>query len=111
MSFFDWQDIPKLFLTSYQERGAGSSSSQVQSGLGQVQDELHVPKGAVELEKALGVIKAFSFISEREAKDSLNMHQLTQLVIRKWLIVEEKAWRWQSVALDLLSTIFPLWAV
>jgi hypothetical protein len=100
MSFFDWQDIPKLFLASYQEHGADSDANQMQ-------EELRVPKGAVELEKALGVIKAFSFISEGEAEDSFDMHRLTQLVMRKWLIVEAKAGRWHSLALDLLSTIFP----
>ena len=55
MSFFDWQDIPRLFLASYQENGDGLDANQGQ-------EELCVPKGAVELEKALGVIKAFSFI-------------------------------------------------
>ena len=100
MSFFNWQDIPQVFLVSYQEHGAGIDASEAQ-------EKLYVPQGAVELEKALGVIKAFSFISESEVEDSFNMHRLTQLVMRKWLIVQSKTGRWQSLALELLSKRFP----
>jgi tetratricopeptide (TPR) repeat protein len=100
ISFFNWQDIPQEFLASYQERGAGIGASEAQ-------ETLYIPQGTVELEKALGVIKAFSFISESEVENSFNMHRLTQLVMRKWLIVQPKGGRWQSLALELLLECFP----
>ncbi|QYT05473.1 hypothetical protein H0G86_012367 [Trichoderma simmonsii] len=40
---------------------------------------------SVGLIKALGILKAFSFISEGKDKDT-DMHRLVQLVTRKWLI-------------------------
>ena len=100
MSFFNWQDIPQAFLLSYQEQGAGIDASEAR-------EELHVPQGAVELEKALGVIKAFSFISESEMEDSFNMHRLTQLVMHKWLIIQSNGGEWRSLALKILSKLFP----
>src|SRR5207248_2360813 len=57
ISFVNWQDIPQEFLALYQEHIAGIGASEAQ-------EKLYVPQGAVELEKALGIIKAFSFISE-----------------------------------------------
>jgi len=92
ISFFNWQNIPHEFLVSYQEHGVISGQ----------QEDHHEP---LQLEKALGVIKAFSFISENE--DSFNMHRLTQLVMRKWLAVQSKFALWQAVALRLLSRLFP----
>lgn len=100
MSFFNWQDIPQVFLASYQEHGAGIDASEAQ-------ENLHIPQGTVELEKALGIGKAFSFISGSEAEGSFNMHRLTQLVMRKWLTVQSTGARWQSLTLGILSKHFP----
>jgi hypothetical protein len=97
MSFFDRQGIPKQLIVYHQEEW--------QSQEGYQQERLEGE--AVELEKALGVLKAFSFISESEVEDNLNMQRLTQLVMRKWLISEEKAQKWGDIALCNLSSLFP----
>ncbi|KAF2475988.1 uncharacterized protein BDR25DRAFT_278738 [Lindgomyces ingoldianus] len=99
MSFFDRQGIPKLLLTYHQDKGQNQQDYQ--------QEQLGGQEAAVELEKALGVLKAFSFISESEVEDNLNMHRLTQLVMRKWLISEGKAQKWGGIALCNLSALFP----
>ena len=104
MSFFNWQDIPQVFLASYQEHGAGIDASEAQ-------EKLYVPQGAVELEKALGVIKAFSFISESEVEDSFNMHRLTQLVMRKWLIVQSKEGQVAKPGIRASFKTIPNWVV
>ncbi|KAH6637140.1 P-loop containing nucleoside triphosphate hydrolase protein [Chaetomium tenue] len=67
MSFFDKQAIPKKFLSDYGER--------------QKAQEL---RGEMQLVKSLGILKAFSFITE-DKDHSFNMHRLVQLVTRKWL--------------------------
>ena len=99
MSFFDRQRIPRLFVAYNEEQEDGEEGYQ--------QEQPGRPRGAIELEKALGVLKAFSFVSESEVEGSLNMHRLTQLVMRKWLITKGKAARWGSIALCKLSALFP----
>lgn len=66
MSLFDRQSIPMDFLEFYSEEKKGESSS------------------ALQLVKALGVLKAFSFIIAEKRGDH-NMHRLVQLVTRAWL--------------------------
>jgi len=98
LSFFDRQSVPKLFLASYWQDEHSQRHQQKQTDLS---------TGAVELEKSLGVLKAFSFVSESEVEESLNMHRLTQLVMRKWLITKGEAGMWGSIALSILSNLFP----
>jgi tetratricopeptide (TPR) repeat protein len=100
MSLFDRQGIPTSLLTYHQEKGQSQQDDQ--------QERLGGSGGAVELEKALGVLKAFSFISESEVQENLNMHRLTQLVMRKWLKSEGKAQKWGEIALCNLSALFPV---
>ncbi|KAJ4326683.1 hypothetical protein N0V84_002909 [Fusarium piperis] len=66
MSLFDRQSIPMDFLEFYSEEKKGESNS------------------ALQLVKALGVLKAFSFIAAEKCGDH-NMHRLVQLVTRAWL--------------------------
>ncbi|KAI8662890.1 hypothetical protein NCS56_01093800 [Fusarium sp. Ph1] len=66
MSLFDRQSIPMDFLEFYSEEKKGESNS------------------ALQLVKALGVLKAFSFIIAEKRGDH-NMHRLVQLVTRVWL--------------------------
>ncbi len=100
MSFFDRHSIPKLFLASYWQDEHHHQRHQQQR-------QTDPTTGTVELEKALGVLKAFSFVAESEIDESLNMHRLTQLVMRKWLITKGEAGTWGSIALSILSYLFP----
>ncbi|KAJ1323029.1 FxSxx-COOH system tetratricopeptide repeat protein [Microdochium nivale] len=89
MSLFDRQAIPSDFLSDYSEQ---------QSGQG--------PRGEVQLSKALGVLKAFSFVVE-EKDYSLDMHRLVQLVTRKWLIKRDTIRYFGGQALITVSHIYP----
>jgi tetratricopeptide (TPR) repeat protein len=96
MSFFDRQGIPKLFLSH------ASALNHNEVG------RRHPNQGqnSLELEKALGILKAFSFITE-DKTENLNMHRLVQLVIRRWLLREGKSREWASKALLTVSALYP----
>lgn len=87
MSFFDRQAIPIEFLAYYaEEQGHGEMA----------------------LQKALGVLKAFSFVIEgSDSTRSLNLHRLVQLVSRKWLEREKQTAYFADQALLAVSCAFP----
>ncbi|KXJ89485.1 P-loop containing nucleoside triphosphate hydrolase protein [Microdochium bolleyi] len=89
MSLFDRQAIPSDFLSDY---------SKQQSGQG--------PRGGVQLSKALGVLKAFSFVVE-EKDHGLDMHRLVQLVTRKWLVKKDTIRHFGGQALMAVSHMYP----
>ncbi|KAL7948816.1 hypothetical protein V8C42DRAFT_312410 [Trichoderma barbatum] len=57
--------------------------------------------------KALGTLKAFSFISEGKDRH-INMHRLVQLVTRKWLINKDQLAQFTECAIKILSASYPL---
>ncbi|KAH6997405.1 hypothetical protein EDB80DRAFT_652516 [Ilyonectria destructans] len=83
MSFLDRQAIPEAFLSSYGERN-----------------------GRTDLLEAVGVLKAFSLVSE-DNDDNLNMHRLVHLVTRKWLTEEGTADHYASQALLAVAEVYP----
>lgn len=83
MSFLDRQAIPEAFLLSYGERN-----------------------GRTDLLEAVGVLKAFSLVSE-DKDDNLNMHRLVHLVTRKWLTEENTAIHYAGQALLAVAKIYP----
>ncbi|RYP27921.1 hypothetical protein DL767_007448 [Monosporascus sp. MG133] len=87
MSRLDRQGIPEAFISNYGERNNRFD-------------------GRIELVKAVGVLKAFSFMSE-EKGGNLNMHRLVQLVTRKWLTKEGTAGRYDREALLTVSEMYP----
>lgn len=87
MSLFDRQAIPRAFLLNYGERNDSFESLK-------------------ELEQAVGVLKAFSLISE-ESGGNLNMHRLVQLVTRKWLIVKKTIGRYEGQAMITMAQLYP----
>ncbi|QYS99511.1 hypothetical protein H0G86_006637 [Trichoderma simmonsii] len=88
MSMLDRQDIPAEFLSHYG---------------GQAGDG--VPRGEMELTEALGILKAFSFVTETSG--SFDMHRLVQLVTRKWLTSRGTISRFSSEALLIVSNMYP----
>ncbi|KAL7913986.1 hypothetical protein GGI35DRAFT_475827 [Trichoderma velutinum] len=56
--------------------------------------------------KALGVLKAFSFISEGKDKH-IDMHRLVQLVTRKWLISSGRMHEIVECAIRVVSSSYP----
>ncbi|KAM0252581.1 hypothetical protein ACHAQJ_007618, partial [Trichoderma viride] len=89
MSMLDRQDIPAQFISHYAE----------QAGNG-------VPRGEIELTEALGVLKAFSFVTE-ETSGSFDMHRLVQLVTRRWLTSWGTIGRFGTKALMTVSEMYP----
>ncbi|KAK4117998.1 purine and uridine phosphorylase [Parathielavia appendiculata] len=97
MSLFDRQAIPLEFLSRYSEQR------------GQEQT------GGIQLTKALGVLKAFSFVVE-EKDHGLDMHRLVQLVTRKWLVKNGRMRHFSGQALLAVSHCYPFgryedWAI
>ena len=88
MSLFDRQAIPQCFLSYYSEH----------------REDLE--PGGLRLAKALGALKAFSFISE-DRSQKFDMHRLVQLVTRRWLAREGKARYFESQALLAVSGSYP----
>ncbi|KEY71346.1 hypothetical protein S7711_10245, partial [Stachybotrys chartarum IBT 7711] len=89
MSLLDRQDIPAKFLLHYTK-----------------QRESEEPLGDIELTEALGVLKAFSFVTE-DNNGSYDMHRLVQLVTRKWLANCGTVGRFGKEALLILSHLYP----
>ncbi|RYO93786.1 hypothetical protein DL763_004271 [Monosporascus cannonballus] len=89
MSFFDRQAIPPEFLTRYSEQQQGQE-----------------PRGELQLTKAIGVLKAFSFVAEDKGH-GLDMHRLVQLVTRKWLVKKGTIRQFAEQALSTVSQVYP----
>ncbi|KAK4644806.1 hypothetical protein QC761_308170 [Podospora bellae-mahoneyi] len=85
MSFLDRQTIPYEFLFTYaKDHGAGE----------------------LQLIKALGVLKAFSFVTE-DKDQKFDMHQLVHLVTRKWLVQNGIKQKFAERALLVVTVCFP----
>lgn len=69
MSMFDHQNIPEEFLVTYLSLTYGDERT-------------------LERLRAIGLLKAFSFVSSGE-DNSISMHRLIQLAMRRWLIKED----------------------
>ncbi|KAK0618869.1 hypothetical protein B0T14DRAFT_478724 [Immersiella caudata] len=89
MSLFDRQAIPRKFLSDYGARQQGRE-----------------PREEIQLIKALGVLKAFSFITEDKGY-TFSMHRLVQLVTRKWLGKRGTTHRFVEEALLVVSRNYP----
>lgn len=94
MSFFDRQGIPKLFLPPFCDQDHRPDSAK--------NEALNL-----QTEKALGILKAFSFISEGNTDQIINLHRLIQLVMRKWLAKQGTSQTWASKALQSVSKLYP----
>ena len=57
--------------------------------------------------KAVGTLKAFSFISEETGAATFMMHRLVQVSTRKWLTLHGEIAKWQEMALKAVTTSFP----
>ena len=82
MAFFDRQGIAKSLL--------------------QQDDE-----SPLELTKALGMLKAFSLITESQSGKAFDIHRLVQLVTHKWLLKHGEVEYWVDKALKVVSDLYP----
>lgn len=63
-------------------------------------------KRSLDLTKALGTLKAFSLITANEP-GNFSLHRLVQLVLRKWLITEEKFEDQAIQTMNIIAELFP----
>jgi tetratricopeptide (TPR) repeat protein len=89
MSLLDRQDIPARFLSYYIQR-----------------KEHEEPASEMKLVEALGVLKAFSFVTENN-NGSFDMHRLVHLVTRKWLTGCSRLDRFGKEVLLMMSHLYP----
>ncbi|KAK3358679.1 hypothetical protein B0T25DRAFT_72891 [Lasiosphaeria hispida] len=92
MSLVDRQGIPRSFISDFYT-GRNQPSQMGED---------------IELETSLGVLKAFSFVTEQE-DGSLNMHRLVQLVTQKWLTQKGMMEAVTEKALEAVASGFPNW--
>lgn len=63
-------------------------------------------KRPLDLTKSLGTLKSFSLVSANE-QGKFSLHRLVQLVMRKWLIIEDKFQDQAMQAMDIAAELFP----
>lgn len=63
-------------------------------------------KRPLDFTKALGTLKAFSLITASE-RGNFSLHRLVQLVLRKWLIIEDKFEDQAIQTMDVIAGLFP----
>ena len=61
----------------------------------------------VELDIALGTLKAFSLITVEQNRQAFTLHRLVYLATRNWLNINKELEFWTGEALVLLSELFP----
>ena len=61
----------------------------------------------VDLDIALGTLKAFSLITVEQNRQTFNLHRLVYLATRNWLKMNKELDTWTGKALVLLSDLFP----
>lgn len=61
----------------------------------------------IERDEAIGILKAYSFISERPESNSFDMHRLVRLALRNWLEVEQKLKHYSTTVAQWLVAVFP----
>ena len=57
--------------------------------------------------KAVGTLKAFSFISRNTGAATFIIHHLVQVSTRKWLDIHGEIAKWQEMALEAVTNSFP----
>ena len=56
---------------------------------------------------AIGALSAYSFVSQRSADQSLDLHRLVHLATRNWLRMEGTLAEWATKAVARLNEVFP----
>ncbi|KAK2000323.1 purine and uridine phosphorylase [Colletotrichum falcatum] len=99
MSCFDRQAIPSKFINKYYDQKQTRDSAANNADDDTVDTEAAVTK-------ALGTLKAFSFIAETKDQ-SMDMHRLVQAITQKWLFDKRQATQFAEQALQVVSDAYP----
>ena len=57
--------------------------------------------------EAIGTLKAYSFITQRESQDSYDIHRLVQISVRNWLKTRNELRLWSGKVLIQVAKVFP----
>lgn len=63
--------------------------------------------GKIQATEAIGTLKAYAFIAQREGQDSLDMHRLVRLAMQNWLEEKGELKRCITSAIKRLDQAFP----
>ena len=66
------------------------------------------PAGRLETVDALGILKAYAFISQRNKSDTYDIHRLVQISMLSWLARDGKQEEWAAKVLQRLNGAFPV---
>jgi len=61
----------------------------------------------LEVDEAIGTLKAYAFITEREDRHSFDVHRLVQLAMQNWLQEEGQQEQWINSMIQRLADVFP----
>jgi tetratricopeptide (TPR) repeat protein len=61
----------------------------------------------LEVDEAMGTLKAYAFITERADSQSFDVHRLVQLAMRNWLRTEGQQQHWIGETIRRLADVFP----
>ncbi|KAH6957931.1 hypothetical protein BKA56DRAFT_197550 [Ilyonectria sp. MPI-CAGE-AT-0026] len=69
-----------------------------------------LPRGEDELvaEEAIGMLKAYAFITEREGSSSFDIHRLVRLAMRNWLEEEGEWTQCFTIVIQQLAKVYPI---
>ncbi|KAI9744913.1 MAG: hypothetical protein M1818_001839 [Claussenomyces sp. TS43310] len=69
-----------------------------------------LPPARSELENidAIGILKSFMLISEREGGSSYDMHRLVHIAMRAWLEMKRESTKWNKKTLKRIAKVFPM---
>jgi hypothetical protein len=103
MSFFDRQGIPKALLSDYEDAGAEDKNERDND------EEDSTSEASVDdrFEDDVLTLRDYSFVSVTTDMDTLEMHSLVQLAMRKWLKGKKQAERWKQQFITNLCAAFP----
>jgi tetratricopeptide (TPR) repeat protein len=68
---------------------------------------LPASKSTIQQQKALGLLKAYSFITGEDHDQLIHLHRLVHLATRNWLRVEGRLTEWIQETAQRLSEVFP----
>ncbi|KAL1992613.1 hypothetical protein VTN49DRAFT_4645 [Thermomyces lanuginosus] len=63
---------------------------------------------ALEAEDAIGTLKAYAYITEREKSDTYDIHRLVRLAMLNWLKKQGELEAWAAKVIRRLNDVFPL---
>ncbi|KAI0875082.1 TPR-like protein [Hypoxylon argillaceum] len=61
----------------------------------------------IKMAKAVGTLKAYAFITERDTPDTFDIHPLIRLVMRNWLQKSGEWMEWRKIVFQQLGTTYP----